>query len=175
MKETTEQQQQNINVQQLFPTSSSVQKPQAIWSVRQRQSYPQSTHGNKQTAGFIQMQEEMHPEVTVHSEFGVLRGYGPALPLSLLSDLSKNNSFHRQRLDQHHCSEHRRCDAGLNLTGACWGAEGKVGGSPTACSAPSGGCIEGCSFSQGVLYCASVKFCRTNPCLFQIFPHVPTA
>lgn len=32
MKETTEQRQQNINVQQLFPTSASVQNPQTIWS-----------------------------------------------------------------------------------------------------------------------------------------------
>ena len=164
MKETTEQLQQNTGVQQLFPTSSSVQKPQTIWSGSQKQSYPQSVHGNKKISGFIQMQEEMHPEVTVHNAFRVLKCYGPALPL-FLSDLSKNCSFHRQRLDQNHSSEHRHCDPGLNFTGAWWGGESKVGGSPTACSASSGGCIKGCR--RG----ASVKFCRANPSL----PDLPTS
>lgn len=98
MKETTEQRQQNINAQQLFPTSASVQKPQTIWSDSQKQSDPQSTHGNKKTSDFTQMQEEMHPEVTVHNAFRALKHYGPALPL-VLSHLSKSCSFHTQRLD----------------------------------------------------------------------------
>lgn len=125
MEETTEQQ-QNIKVQQLFPTSSSVQKPQNIWSGSQKQSYPQSAHGNTKTSGFIQMWEEMHPEVTVPNAFRVLKCYGPALPLPL-SNLS---SFHRQGLDQDQCSEHRCCDPGLNFTGAWWEGEGKVERSP---------------------------------------------
>lgn len=63
MKATTDQH-QDISVQQLFPHPSSVQRPHTICSGSQMKSYPQTTHGPKKTPGFVQMQEEMHSEVT---------------------------------------------------------------------------------------------------------------